>query len=59
MKRLAKNLGADDDDIIHILDADFTTFKLKMNEAETWLLKGESLRENRCLFFYFTGHGFQ
>ena len=26
---------------------------------EAWLLEGEELGENRCVFFYYTGHGFQ
>ena len=58
IKRLAKKLGAKDADIIHVLDADHSTFKKQMNAAEAWLLEGESLGENRCLFFYYTGHGF-
>ena len=59
MKGIAKKLGAKDDDIIHILDANRSTFKQEMNAAEAWILEGETLGENRCLFFYYTGHGFQ
>ena len=61
IKRLTKKLGAEAKHciLIEVVDADFMTFKKTMNRAENWLLEAEEMGEKRCLFFYYTGHGFQ
>ena len=62
IKRLMRKLGAKAEnahyEIIDLVDADLLTFKRAMNKAEDWLFEGAAEGEKRCLFFYYTGHGF-
>ena len=57
IKRLSKKLGSDDCEIIDLVDADYLDFRKAMIYAEGWLVEA-SPEEKRCLFFYYTGHGF-
>lgn len=61
IKRLMKNLGSENANckIVDLVDADHLDFKKAMNKAEEWLMEAAELGEKRCLFFYYTGHGFQ
>ena len=61
IKRLTKKMGADPANsiIIDLVDPDLLKFRSAITQAETWLLEGAELGEKRCLFYYYTGHGFQ
>ena len=61
MLNLAKRLGSDEkkNQLIYLEDVDYSGFRRVMNKAEAWLDEAEESGENRCIFFYYTGHGFQ
>jgi len=61
MKGLMEGLGSDEpqNKLVILKDASYDTFRKELNKAEAWVDEADKEEENRCIFFYYTGHGFQ